>query len=126
MKTKIFYDGACHLCAREIDHYKKIDTENRIEYVDIADPNFNALEEDLDPKMVNKYLHVKDKEGNPITGVDAFIEIWKELPQYNWLAKLAKAPLISPAMRIGYKIFAEIRPHLPKKKNHCSSGACTR
>lgn len=40
-KLTIFYDGACHLCAREIDHYKKVDTTNKILYLDIAKKSFD-------------------------------------------------------------------------------------
>lgn len=30
-----FYDGGCGLCRREIAHYRAIDRDNRIEWVDI-------------------------------------------------------------------------------------------
>lgn len=124
-KLTIFYDGACHLCAREIDHYKKVDTTHKILYLDIAKESFNFSDYDIDKKQMQKYFHIRDKDLKMHTGVDAFYLIWKELEIFSLLQKLYENPLMKTSMKLGYKVFAEIRPYLPKRKQ-CSDGICYR
>lgn len=125
VKLTIFYDGACHLCSHEINHYKKIDTENKLHFVDIALSDFNADEYSLNPKEVQKYFHVRDKEHNIHSGVKSFYLIWKELNTFSILQKLYEMKPSRGIMNIGYTVFAEIRPYLPKKK-YCENGTCYR
>tara|TARA_B100001248_G_scaffold261761_2_gene254130 strand:+ start:553 stop:933 length:381 start_codon:yes stop_codon:yes gene_type:complete len=122
-KVAIFYDGACHLCSKEVAHYRKEDKDKRLRLVDISQPDFDAASEGLDPKAVNKYFHVKNKNGEILTGVGAFATIWEELNIFRPLAWMAKNPVTRFFMDAGYKVFAEIRPFLPKKKD-CDSGNC--
>jgi predicted DCC family thiol-disulfide oxidoreductase YuxK len=67
-------------------------------------------------------MHAKTNDGKLHTKIDAFVQIWKVLPKYHWLANLAKKNLVKKLMDAGYVVFAEIRPYLPKKKkmNDCS------
>ncbi len=48
-RLQVFFDGACPLCSREVSHYKKRDLHNKIEWIDIAQPTFNAASFGLDP-----------------------------------------------------------------------------
>ena len=63
--------------------------------------------------------------GALVTGVDAFVEIWKVLPGFSALAKVASLPGIHLGLRVGYRGFAAIRPLLPKRKKECEDGRCT-
>lgn len=123
-EISIFYDGACHLCSREIDHYRKIDAKGKIRFVNIADRSFDIESEGLkNPKLVQKYLHVKYTNGKIVTGVEAFVSIWETLGRFKFLTTLAKTPVSGHFMKLGYQIFAQIRPYLPKKRN-CDTGTC--
>ncbi len=125
MKTKVYFDGACHLCSREIEHYRKHTAEAGLEFIDIAHPAFSARAEGLDPVRVNREMHVRDVNGKLHYGVDAFIELWRVMPGYARLSKIAKLPWINPFLQVGYHAFAKIRPYLPKKKgDYCDTGAC--
>ena len=124
-KLTIFYDGACYLCNREIDHYKKVDNDHKLNYIDIALSNFEASKYGLDSKTVQKYFHVRDKDHNLKTGVEAFYLIWKELDIFTPLQKLYKFSPTALVMNSGYLVFAEIRPYLPKRK-YCDNGTCYR
>lgn len=123
-EVSLFYDGLCHLCSREINHYKKLKGSEKINFVDITLANFDAKAEGLDPVAVNKYLHVKTKDGKIVTGVASFLEVWKQLPAYTWLAKLVSFMPIRKVADLGYMIFAEIRPLLPKKESCETSPYC--
>lgn len=121
----VYYDGACPLCSREINHYRQKDTAGRLRLVDIAAPGFDAGAAGLDPVAVNKFLHVRLPDGALVTGLLAFTAIWDVLPGFGLLARAARLPLINPLLRAGYRVFAALRPYLPKRRSaECAGGSC--
>lgn len=111
---KVYYDGLCKVCSREIQHYMKQAGSEKIDFVDICSPHFDPLVDGLDPVAIHKIMHVRRADGTFATRVDAFIEIWNTLPRYNWLARLAQNKLIRKTLDIGYTGFTLIRPQLPR------------
>jgi len=114
----MFYDGKCHLCAFEIQYYHKRNTNNSLVFVDIMQPDFDPESFGLDPAKIHAEFHV-EKDSTIYTGVDAFIKIWQVLPGFGWLAKIAQIKPINLLMRVGYVVFAKIRPLLPQRKESC-------
>jgi predicted DCC family thiol-disulfide oxidoreductase YuxK len=41
---RIFYDGACVVCATEIEHYRRQDRDGKLNVIDISDSKFQAEE----------------------------------------------------------------------------------
>jgi predicted DCC family thiol-disulfide oxidoreductase YuxK len=117
-KLTIYFDGLCRLCSLEINHYKKQKGAEQMDFVDITAPTFDAKKQGVDPFLVHKIMHVK-RGAKIYTKVDAFVEIWKELPKYNWAVGLANNKLVRPFLNIGYEAFALVRPYLPRKKENC-------
>ncbi len=122
-RLKVFFDGGCHLCSREIDMYRKHDKNNVLQFVDISAQDFDASTENLDPEKVYKYFHVKTPEGKVISGVDAFREIWQRLPKFHWMNRIAKITPFKKCMDLGYGLFVHVRPLLPRKQG-CGPGTC--
>ena len=116
-KLKVYYDGLCHLCYREIEHYKKLEGSSHIDFIDICGPKFDPISENLDPFAIHKVMHARLPDGTVVTRVKAFTEIWDRIPQYNLFAKLARRPWIYRGLDLGYTAFARIRPYLPKRKS---------
>lgn len=114
----VYFDGLCRLCSAEINHYRKLKGSEKIRFVDITSTSFKAKAHGVDPYQVHKIMHVK-RGDKLFTKVDAFIEIWRELPKYNWAVPLAKNPLLRPFLNLGYEAFAVVRPYLPRKKADC-------
>ena len=115
---KVYFDGQCMVCSREIEHYARVSHTAPIEYIDIFDPTFDAKNEGLDQIKVHQELHVKCDDGRILTGVDSFLEMWKVMGKYSFLSATLKHPFIRPLANCGYWIFAyHIRPHLPKRKS---------
>ena len=109
-KIKVFYDGNCNLCSREIKFYQKISPDNSFEWKDLfkmSEKDFKI--ENLKLEQCLKFLHVKDEDHSLKVGVDAFIIIWKKLKYWNILAKIISFPLIKPFINFLYYIFAIIR-----------------
>ena len=119
---RVFYDGQCVVCAKEIDIYRGKDSGKKIEFVDISSSAFDAASEGLDPDQVKSVFHVKDSQNRLYTGVDGFVAIWDLLGIFKTLSTLAKARMGRPVLDIGYFAFTKVRPFLPRKK--CSDGSC--
>ena len=113
---KVFYDGKCGLCSREIMHYKKICNDNNFTWVDVA-RNHEALKSfKVSQSDALLYLHATLDDKELFVGVDAFLLIWKNLPYWKYLAFLFKLPLIKNLSSILYKYFAKKRFN---GYNHC-------
>jgi len=122
-KLNVLFDGACHLCYREVHHYKKKDKKELLNTIDISDPNFNASDYGLSQADVNLHMHAFVEIGKPFIGVDCFIEIWRRIPTYQWLIPIFENRAFRPVINKGYDLFArQIRPRLPKR--NCDDGQC--
>ena len=113
---KVFYDGKCGLCSKEINYYKKIAPKNTFEWYDIATNQKYLKHIKVSQYDALMYLHVLDKQSNLKIGVDAFISIWSQLKFWNLLSILIKVPLIYSLTKLMYKVFARYRF---KKLAHC-------
>jgi predicted DCC family thiol-disulfide oxidoreductase YuxK len=60
-KFRVYYDGLCPLCSREIEYYRKKDLGAVIDWIDITQDDFDASAEGLDPDKVHQFFHVKDE-----------------------------------------------------------------
>lgn len=114
-KIKVYFDGLCHLCSREINHYRSMRGSENIDFQDITSATFDAKSQGLDPNEVHKNMHVRDREGAVRVGVDGFIAIWNELPSLRFLVPIASFGPIHLILRLGYFCFTKIRPMLPRK-----------
>ena len=113
---KVFYDGKCGLCSKEINYYKKIAPKNTFDWYDIATNQNDLKHINVSQYDALMYLHVLDKQSKLNIGVDAFISIWSQLKFWNLLSILIKAPLIYSLAKFMYKKFAGYRF---KKLAHC-------
>ena len=113
---KVFYDGKCGLCSKEINYYIKIAPKNVFDWFDIATKPSDLKHIQVsqhDPFML---LHAQDKKLNLKIGVDAFILIWSQLKYWNILAVIVKLPIINQLTKLIYNYFAKYRF---KKLRHC-------
>lgn len=121
-ELSVFYDGLCPLCSKEIDLYRGKANSEKIRFVDISQPDFNAHSEGLDPEKVHERFHVKLEDGTIIEGVDAFVEIWKCLGIWRPMQILATYSFTRPAFDLGYNVFAKIRPIF--RRQECEDNVC--
>jgi predicted DCC family thiol-disulfide oxidoreductase YuxK len=123
---RIFYDGACSVCATEIEHYLRQDHGGKLLAIDISTPQFDYSSYGITLDEFMYELHVIDQKGEVYRGVYAFWAIWKAFPTislYGFMGALVTAPVLNQVARLSYKVFARIRPYLPKRHN-CTSGTC--
>ena len=106
---KVFYDGECGLCRREIGHYRKIAPPDRFDWVDITKASAELEAVGLTFDRALRRLHAQDAQGALHKGVDAFLLIWRHLPRWRFLAPLVAFPLIKPIADFAYDHFADWR-----------------
>jgi predicted DCC family thiol-disulfide oxidoreductase YuxK len=113
---RVFYDGKCGLCRREIEHYKRIAPVGVFDWVDIT-VDASSLEK-LSIAYADglKLLHAQDAQGKLHVGVDAFILIWRQIPRWRVLASIVGAGFIRSVANIAYRAFAAWRFN---RLSHC-------
>ena len=104
---KVFYDGKCGMCSREIRHYMKISPRETFIWRDIANEPQHLKEINVSQSSALKRLHVIDQDGNIQIGVDAFIAIWRKIPRWRLLAFLCAMPGIKFTLGVLYNRFAD-------------------
>lgn len=124
---RIFYDGACSVCAGEVERYGRKDHDGRLVLVDISAPEFDPTPFGISLDEFMYQMHGIDRNGRVFRGVEAFWAIWQAFPTSTLLGvcgKLIMLPLVNPLARLCYRVFASIRGYLPKRDSDCSSGSC--
>tara|TARA_B100000945_G_C19989732_1_gene416022 strand:+ start:202 stop:573 length:372 start_codon:yes stop_codon:yes gene_type:complete len=105
MKSKVYFNNSCSICRFEINHYKKI-TSN-IDWIDISSNKNTKKDTNLDERYLLRRLHLF-KNNTLYSGIDAFIELWIEIPRYKILGNFLKKPVIYQISWIFYEIIAII------------------
>jgi len=104
---EVFYDGQCPLCKREIDMVRRKDKRSLLKLTDIAAADFQLVAgKELHELM--KEIHGRDVNGEFVTGVDVFREIYSRLG-FGWLVKISRLPILRQALDVGYGVFAHLR-----------------
>ena len=61
---KVYYDGKCGLCRREIEYYKRVAPADRFEWLDIATDPAGLADLDISQADALRRLHACDASGN--------------------------------------------------------------
>lgn len=123
----VFYDGACSVCAAEMSHYRSKDHGGRLVFVDISAPSFDPSPYGITLDEFMARMHAIDGAGRVYRAVEAFWAIWQAFPAstlYGVLGTLVMLPGVNLLARLGYRGFARIRRHLPRRKAPCTGGSC--
>jgi predicted DCC family thiol-disulfide oxidoreductase YuxK len=110
---RVFYDGACPLCRKEISIYQRADVAKRIDWCDVSDPANADLP--LSREALLARFHVQREDSRLVSGARGFIEVWRQLPGWSWAAQLARIPGIPSILEWGYRGFLRIRPLIQKR-----------
>ena len=108
-KLVVFYDGGCPLCRREIRHYRRLDSEGQLHWIDIhAHPEtLQTFGLTFDAAM--QRMHVMESDGRMVSGAAAFVAIWKRLGRYRPLAWVVSLPGVFWLAEQAYSRFARWR-----------------
>ena len=122
---QVFYDGACSICAAEMDIYRRKEHEGRLTFVDLSLPDFDPAPYGISRDAFMYEMHAIDRQGRVYRGVEAFWAIWHAFPASTWygfLGTVITLPGMNLLARLAYACFARIRKYLPKRS--CENGVC--
>ena len=115
----VLYDGACPLCRREIGFYRglrPLRSPRSGTPVCFADVSHAALP--LPPGTTREQLlarfHVRSRDGQLLSGAQAFLALWAVLPGWRWLALAGRPPGAAWVMERTYRLFLRWRPMLQR------------
>ncbi|MFZ9177360.1 MAG: thiol-disulfide oxidoreductase DCC family protein [Burkholderiaceae bacterium] len=109
---RVFYDGACPLCRKEISVYQRADRAKALDWCDVSDPRNAELP--LSREALLARFHVQRTDGQLVSGARGFIEVWRQLPGWRWLAFAAGIPGMPMAMEWAYRGFLRLRPAMQR------------
>lgn len=91
-KTEVLYNGECPICSREVKQYARMSNQQAlpIRFDDLSDQG-KLAEWGITADDAAKRFHVR-KGGQVVSGIPAFILLWREIPQMRWLARLISLP----------------------------------
>lgn len=105
----VYYDGACPLCVAEMAHYRRQDREGRLRLIDVSQGDA-ALPSGLSRQAALARLHVVDSEGRLRSGAAAFAALWRAVPAWVWLGRIAQTRLAGSLLEGLYRLFLPVRP----------------
>lgn len=105
----VFYDGGCPLCRREINHYRRLDRQCSIDWVDITRQPQLLERYGLTSEQAMQRLHVLDQSKHWHTGSDGFALLWSRLPGYRWFTAFLKRTGLLRLLEPWYNRFARWR-----------------
>ena len=103
----VFYDGECPYCRTEIRWYRKLNSKNNIDWVDITRNKTELEDHNIPYNKAMAELHVVESSGQHYVGVPGFFAIWSQLSYYrSFSSVIQKIPIIMRLLNAGYKKFA--------------------
>jgi len=116
-RPRVFFDGACPICSREIGFYRRQRGADRIDWVDVSSPVSAALPPGLGRATLLARFHVIDRNGCVRVGAAAFVSLWSELPGFRWISHFAGARPVLPVLEGLYLVFLKFRGIRARKSN---------
>ena len=84
----VLYDGACPLCRREIAVYRDLQplqSGSPVCFTDISNASV-SLPAGTSREQLLARFHVQGRDGQLLSGAQAFLTLWAALPGWRWLA----------------------------------------
>ena len=119
---KVYFDGICGHCSKEIMYYQKIAPQSVFEWIDVARDPTAMNDYKITQAQALLYLHAIDDDNIIYVGSEAFALIWKSLPKWSILGHIISFPIIRNLTKIFYMRFANYRF---RKNKHCQLASTT-
>jgi len=120
-KVRIYFDGACPICTKQVNRALSWDKDDRLVAISTADPDLDAVAENLDLDALGVAMQVKDPEGNIHLGVDGFRVILAAIPSKRWMGFALGLPVVYQCAKVFYRWFAKNRNRFAAR---CEDGTC--
>ena len=108
----VMFDGACPLCRREIGMYQSLAPQETVAWLDVS-----KASDHMSPADQARYMarfHVRQKDGQLLSGAAAFVALWLTMPGWRWLGRIGRLPGVTPVLELLYRGFLHLRPYLQR------------
>ena len=119
---KVYYDGICGHCSKEIEYYKTIAPPDTFKWIDIASNQNAMIDYGVTQSEALLYLHAVNDKNELVIGSEAFALIWKNLPRWRILGHIIKLPFIKVVVQKLYMLFAKQKFN---RSQHCQMASKT-
>lgn len=126
---RVFYDGNCPLCAKEIALIRRLDRDRgKVDLVDFSAPEFDLEDYDLAQHRLalpdlEARIHGMLPDGRVVEGVDVFVELYSAVG-WGWLTVPARWPGFRQLLDLAYLWFAKNRLRLTGRTPRLCSDDC--
>ena len=110
-KVKVWFDGACPLCRREIAFLRRLDRDGRIHFIDVSESA--DLSCPIDRADLLARFHAEE-DGQILSGAAAFAAMWRAIPLLRPIGLLARNRLVLAVFERLYRVFLRVRPRLQR------------
>ena len=124
---RIYYDGLCPLCLREMQHLKRLDQAQRLDLQDINATDFVERFPHIDRMHADRILHGELADGRLLYGLDVTVLAWRIVGRGHWVSFL-RWPLVRPLADRAYLFFARHRHRISGwfgRPSTCVDGRCS-
>lgn len=109
--VKVWYDGACPLCLREIAVMRSLDKRGAITFIDVATGADTSCP--IDRTQLLARFHAEEA-GVVHSGAAAFAAMWRAIPLLRPLGLAARNGTVLRVLEAAYLQFLKVRPRLQR------------
>lgn len=112
---EVFFNGSCPMCRREIAYYQRLDTFQRLAWVDVSQNQAICPDGYCQQDLLQRF-HVRDLHGRMFSGAAGFALMWTLLPgAWKYAGHMASFGPITWLLELAYKVFLPLRPWLQRR-----------
>jgi ubiquinone biosynthesis monooxygenase Coq7 len=109
----VMFDGSCPLCRREVSVYRELEPLRPLHWLDVSADTSPAIGAEDKSRFMARF-HVQRADGELLSGAQAFVALWLQLPGWRWLGRAASLPGATALLELFYVSFLRIRPRIQR------------
>ena len=114
-RLKVFFDGSCPLCRREIKFYQRLTGSINCHWIDASTMNADEMPSSFTREGLLNRFHVEHPTEGLLSGALAFGMLWREVFGWRWIYTIVKIPIVTLVCELVYRGFLPLRKRLKRK-----------
>ncbi len=114
-RLRVFFDGSCPLCSREIKFYRRLAGSNNCNWIDVNTISAGKMPSTFTREDLLSRFHVEHPTEGFLSGALAFGMLWSEMFGRSWIYKFVKWPIVTFVAELAYRGFLPLRKLLKSK-----------